>query len=275
MTVTVRGKTSSRSAGMENPGTKPVMTLSFERQKHRTDHSQHDRQRAQAHDLAYSAGNSEDSNQNACSDIGRHHLGEAEVIERRTDEDGAWDRPGNATGLAVQITRHNGQQSWNRVGAKYPCRDLVVFKVSLRRDGKENGERACDGEEPSNHGVGDRMTVQRRAKISPARQRPRDGLDDRDVRIGGAIAAHTTSDSRSLFSSSVAPILRTGATGPARASCMNLQATGAGPLFEAANPANGCNCVQDPPWVWADTLSVRRTVRMLEPYRADGKTVPG
>src|SRR5260370_1326714 len=171
----------------------------------------------------YRCRHSEDSNQNACSDIGRHHLGEAEVIERRTDEDGAWDRPGNATGLAVQITRHNGQQSWNRVGAKYPCRDLVVFKVSLRRDGKENGERAWDGEEPSNHAVGDRMTVQRRAQIYPARPRPRDGLDDRDVRIGGAIAAHTTSDSRSLFSSSVAPILRTVATGPAWASCMKLQ----------------------------------------------------
>ncbi len=91
-------------------------------------------------------------------------LREAEVIERRTDEDGTWDRPGNATGLAVQITRHNGQQSWNRVGAKYPCRDLVVFKVSLRRDGKENGERACDGEKPSNHSIGGRVTVQRRAK---------------------------------------------------------------------------------------------------------------
>ena len=44
----------------------------------------------------------------SCSDIGRDHLREAEVTERRTDEDGTWNSPGNAAGLVVQITRRNG-----------------------------------------------------------------------------------------------------------------------------------------------------------------------
>src|SRR5215471_18281238 len=106
------------------------------------------------------------------------------------------------------------------MGAKYPCRDLVLFKVGLRRDGKENGERACDGEKPGNHGIAERMTVERGAKIPPARQRPRDGFDDREVRIGGASAAHTISDSRSLFGSIIAAMMPRVATGPARTSCM-------------------------------------------------------
>lgn len=113
---------------------------------------------AETHDLAHPASKTKHRNHDACDEASSNHFREAEVIERRADNNRARDRESDAAGLAIKIARQHGDQSAGDVCAKEPRGEVIMSKAGTARNGQENGQGPVTA---YNHAINALVTVWR------------------------------------------------------------------------------------------------------------------
>ena len=114
--------------------------------------------------------------------------GQAEVAERRSDEDRAGDRPEERQWLPVQPAGHHGEHAVEEEDAEHPRRQLGLRQAALGADRQDHRDRPGGREDQADQPV-------RRRRAGPGREGrrrgPASGRGGRSISARGAAARST------------------------------------------------------------------------------------